>query len=198
MRGWDFGFHRPAVLFGYFNKFDQLCFRHEIMGHDEVIKEFAKRVIMFSRSEFPGAKFIDRGDPAGNQANSQTKESDVEVLRGLGIEFTSKASSINEGLEIMRQRMLRRNDGKLGMLVHPDCQIFIDGLKGGYRYPEIKRGKAEKEKPLKDGYYDHLQDCARMICVNNLEVANTTGSTRHTSRENKIMKADKASINDYF
>jgi len=111
-------------------------------------------------------------DPAGHQKSDKAEFTSIEVLRDLGIYPNSKPSAIDEGLEILRQRMVRRNDGLYGMIVSPKCKILIDGFKGGYRYPEHKDGMPEKEQPLKDGFYDHLQDCVRYIAVNYLELTN--------------------------
>jgi hypothetical protein len=37
----------------------------------------------------------------------------------------------------------------------------IAGLAGGYHYGKAKEGKAEKEIPEKDGFYDHIFDSAQ-------------------------------------
>lgn len=171
-RGWDFGYHRPAVVFAGFNHDDQFCIYDEIMGQDEGIKQFATRVKRYSQANFPGAQWLDAADPAGNQKTDKAEFTSMEVLRDLDIYPNSKPSAIDEGLEILRQRMVRRNDGLYGMIVSPKCKTLIDGFKGGYRYPEHKDGMPEKEMPLKDGFYDHTQDCTRYIAVNYLELTN--------------------------
>ncbi len=155
-RGWDFGYHHPAVVTAFMNESDQMCVRTEVLGANEGIKDFALRVKQICQSKFPNAQWLDSCDPAGHQRTDKAEFTSVQVLNSLGIYPTSKASNINEGLEIIRQRLLRRNDGKYGMLFHPDCKILIDAFKGGYRYPERKEGVAEQEMPLKDGFYDHL------------------------------------------
>jgi hypothetical protein len=197
-RSWDFGFHHPACLLSFMNSYDQLCFRSEIMGHDENIKDFGIRVRNFSLANFPGAKWLDCCDPAGASVKD-TSETSVQVLNSLGIYPIFRKSFIAEGLEIIRQRLKIRNDGRLGVIFHPDCKITIDGMKGGYRFGEIREGQAEKEEPLKDGFFDHLMDCARYTCINYLELAPTPGIKTSDSIENDIMSNSSGlGMNQYF
>jgi hypothetical protein len=196
-RGWDFGYHHPAALMAFINQSDQFCVRAEVLGENEGIKEFGTRVKNFSQSLFPNAKWLDCCDPAGHQKSDKSEFTSVEVLNSLGIFPTSKPSSIDEGLEILRQRLLLRNDGKLGVIYHPDCKVLIDAKKGGYRYPEYKEGTPEKEAPFKDGYYDHLCDTERYIAVNYLELA-PTGGRSETSATNSIMRGSSLDVGEYF
>lgn len=188
LRGWDFGYHHPFMVVAWINKHDQLCFRDEIMGQDEGIKAFGQRCLLHCQEKFPNAKWLSACDPAGHQKSDKSEFTSVEVLNGLNEFPISKPSSIDAGIEILRQRMMRRNDGRFGMMIHPDCKIIIDGFKGGYRYAEMKDGQS-KEEPLKDGYYDHGQDAARYLATNFLEVAPTTGNSTETSVSNSIMNS---------
>lgn len=188
--GWDFGYHHPAMVAAFINKDDQFCIRHEILGSDEGIKEFGLRVKRFLHAEFPGAKFLHACDPAGHQKSDKSEFTSVEVLNSIGIYPTSRASSIMEGIEIIRQRLLRRNDGQYGLLIHPDCKELIKAFKSGYRYQETKEGRAAKEEPLKDGWFDHLTDSLRYISVNFMEIAQTSSSPYQNPVENEISKDD--------
>lgn len=187
LRGWDFGFHRPAVTISWMNEFDQLCVRREILGHDEGIRDFGTRVLNICQVEFPNAKWVDACDPAGHQRNDKSDKTSVEVLNSLGVYPTSKPSNIAEKLEVIRQRLLMRNDGKVGMLVHPDCTRIINGFKGGYRYPEDKQG-VTNELPLKDNYYDNIFDSLEYLATNFLTVAPIPGQTTQQVYDNPIMQ----------
>lgn len=48
-------------------------------------------------------------------------------------------------------------------LVHPRCKVLIEGYRGGYARED------GEDKPKKDDYYDHLQDCARYLIVHALQ-----------------------------
>lgn len=197
-RGWDFGYHRPAVAIGWINEEDQLLVKREILGEDEGIKDFGTRVLNISNSEFPNAKWLDACDPAGHQKTDKSEFTSVEVLNSIGIYPTSRPSNIQEKLEIVRQRLLRRNDGKVGMLVHPDCKRIINGFKGGYRYPEEKEGQPFKEEPLKDNYYDNIFDAMEYLMTNFLELAPVHGMSEPTGGANSIMKGGGLNMGEYF
>jgi len=197
-RGWDFGYHRPAVTIGWMNEEDQFLVRREILGEDEGIKDFGTRVLNISNNEFPNAKWLDACDPAGHQKTDKSEFTSVEVLNSLGIYPTSKPSNIQEKLEIVRQRLLRRNDGKVGLLIHPDCKRIINGFKGGYRFPEEKQGQPLKEEPLKDNYYDNIFDSMEYLLTNFLELAPIVGGSEQTGGVNDIMRDKGMSIGEYF
>jgi hypothetical protein len=185
--GWDFGYHHPAFVAAYINTLDQLCIVGEQLGDNESIQQFGSRVVRWRQVTFPGAQWLEACDPAGHQKSDKADFTSIEVLNSLGVYPTSKASHIREGLEIIQQRLLRRNDGQMGLLISPTCKILIDAFRGGYRYPEVKIGQAEKEEPLKDGYYDHLMDALRYICVNNFNAV-PVGTQAVENARNDIMR----------
>lgn len=197
-RGWDFGYHRPAVTIAWMNPDDQLIVKREILGKDEGIKEFGKRVLVICMTEFPNANWIDACDPAGHQKNDKSEFTSVEVLNTLGVFPTSKPSNIQEKLEVLRQRLLRRNDGKVGLMVDTSCMRLINGFKGGYRYQEVKEGQPEQEHPLKDNYYDNIFDSLEYLSTNFLELAPVRGEVSHQDGANDIMRSRSSSVNEYF
>jgi hypothetical protein len=189
-RGWDFGYNHPAMVVVYINEFDQFCVKDEILGEHEGIKEFGLRAKRHCQLKFPGASWLDACDDAGKQVNDKSNETSIQVLNNdpINIYPVFRASGINEGLEIIRQRLLIRNDGKPGFIIHPDCKILIDSFMGGYRYPEKKEGTPEDEKPLKDGYYEHLCDALRELAINYLEMAQTSNNRIDSMGNNEIMR----------
>ena len=171
--GYDFGYHRPAVGISRINEFDQWEWIKAIIGKDEGIEAFGTRVLRFMMAEYPGCKYIYASDPAGYQKTDKAEKTSIEVLESLGIYPVSRASPINEGIEIIRQKLLMRDDGKVGLLVNSTEEDLIDGFKGGYRYPEAREGAGEKEEPLKDGYFEHIFDSFRYIAINFFSLVET-------------------------
>jgi hypothetical protein len=57
-------------------------------------------------------------------------------------------------------------DGRPGLMINNACPILIEGYKGGFRFPVTPDGKAEKEYPLQDGYYEHLNECDLILNFN--------------------------------
>jgi hypothetical protein len=171
--GWDFGFRRPAVVVTKLNQFDQWCWIKGIIGKDEGILRFGKRVGEFLLSEYPGCRYIHSCDPAGHQKTDKAEKTSIEVLQSLEIFPVSRSSPVNEGIEIIRQKLVMRDDGKVGLLVNSGEADLIDGFKGGYRYKENREGEPEKEEIEKDGYFQHLFDAARYIAVNQFSLVET-------------------------
>jgi hypothetical protein len=164
-RGWDYGFHRPCCLVTRINPFDQWCWLEAILGEDEGIMEFGKRVQRYCHATYPGAKYVDVGDPAGEQVSDKSEKTSVQILQALGIYVRSRRQPIKQGSEIIRQKLIMRADGKVGLLVHVSQSYVIDGFKGGLHYPETKEGLFKSEFYEKDGYYDHVFDAGRYLAT---------------------------------
>src|SRR3990167_3485278 len=153
-RGWDYGFHHPCCVIVTINDKDQAIIVKSILGKDEGIKDFGMRVRRYCEANYPGAKWIDAGDPAGEQKSDKSEETSVEMLNLLGIVVQSRKQPIGLGAEIIRNKLKMRVDGKPGLLVDPEQHDVIDGFKGGIHYPDAKDGQ-EREAYEKDGYFDH-------------------------------------------
>lgn len=164
-RGWDFGFHRPMCLVTKLNQFDQWCWMKCILGEDEGIRAFGARVKRFCQAEYPSAKYIDAADPAGKQKTDKSDHTSIEILNAMDIWPQYRKQEIKEGAEIIRQKLKMRADGKVGLLVDPRETSIIDGFKGGIHYPETREGKPEAEHYEKEGFYEHIFDGARYLCV---------------------------------
>ena len=164
-RGWDFGFHRPCCIITKLNERDQWCWLKVILGQDEWIDVFAKRVKEFCLTEYPGARYIDAADIAGTQVSDKSKQSSVQILNAFGIYPQMRKQEIDLGVGIIRGKLRMRVDGVPGLLVNPNQQDIIDGFKGGLHYPEVREGQAQKEAYDKEGYYEHIFDGARYIAT---------------------------------
>lgn len=158
-RGWDFGYHHPAVVYAQVH--GGFWIVGELMGEDMTLEDFYHNVVSpYEDIVFKKAKFIDVADPAGRQVSDKSQHSSFAILSNYGIHPMWKKTEINEGLTIIRTKL---TDGT--MKFHPRCRILIEGMKGGYRYPEPTKGKPEPLFPLKDGYYEHTMDALRYIAV---------------------------------
>lgn len=165
-RGWDFGFHRPCCVITMLNQYDQWVILKVILGQDESIMTFGKRVRNLCLSNFPGAKYIDACDIAGMQVTDKSESTSVQILNSLGIYPQARKQPTKQGSEIVRQKLLVRIDGKPGMLVNPSQQYVIDAFRGGLHYPDTEgREGKEKEHYEKDGYFDHFGDSLRYIAT---------------------------------
>ena len=183
-RGWDFGYHRPCSFLTWLNQHDQWYWYKAILGQDEGIYDFGMRVKRYCESTFPSAKYIDAGDPAGNQMNDKSEQTSVQILASIGISVKTRKQPVKQGIEIIRKKFDLRADGKPGLLINPDSEYLIDMVKGGLHYPEATKEGTEKENYEKDGYFDHCGDSARYLATEMFDV------TGFSFTENEILKTD--------
>jgi hypothetical protein len=155
-RGWDFGFHNPCCVWSQINPDDQWCLLWELLGHDEALEIFAPKV----KSYFQGFQFKDFADRAGAQSSDKSQRTSIQILNSFGITPQYKFSNPEDRAQLIRGKLLKRLDNKPGILVNKTCRMIIDGMNGGYHYPEITtRSPNEKEEPVKDGIFEHYFDC---------------------------------------
>ena len=169
LRSFDFGFHRPACSWSQIDDQDRWNDLYEILGCDEILENFAPRVIAEGNMRFSDASFIDYCDYAGEQKSDKNRKTSVQIL----VDFTKQYPisrpnlDIEDGHEMIRKKMVMWIGDRPGYQIHPSCVNSIDGFLSGYVYG--RDGKTpigdlkdedEKENNEKD-YFKHLQDCRR-------------------------------------
>ena len=170
LRGWDFGYRRPACLISQVNDRDKWCWLKEIISENETIEDFSQRVIAICRDKFHKFDFEDFCDPAGAQHSDLSVSTSVEALNSKDIFPIYQASFIDDGLDLIRQKLLIQPDGDPGLLVSEEgCPIVVAGFRGGYHYPEPSTSNPEPKNPAKDGLYEHIMDAGRYIAINALQ-----------------------------
>ncbi len=170
--GLDFGYHNPAMVVAQFKHGLQLCVLRCFQGRQLRFEDFMHQALANLRSWFP-SRHIDNPDDmlwccdcSGDQEHS-TGQPEVHILRRqFGIRPKFKKMLIPPTIDVVRGYMSRSYRGEPCFLVdnNPTNQLLIDGLNGGYAYPEGEVN--ELTRPEKDNTHDHLQDCLRYIAVN--------------------------------
>jgi len=162
--------------FGFVNPFVCLWIQVDNAGVVRVIDEYVRSRATIDvhaeqiKQRTPGgesAPVVTFCDPAGKGVNDVTGTSAVRELRALGIAVRYRASTILEGIELIR-RAIRAGDGSSRLLISPRCERLIEAMRC-YHYPEGVRGGAEL--PVKDGVYDHSIDALRYFFVNQTKPA---------------------------
>jgi hypothetical protein len=165
-RGWDFGYVHPACVWAQFDGTGQLGVRHELLGEDETIEHFGRRVVDLSDTWFGEAEFVDYGDPAGHQRNDKSERTSIQILKDLfGIRVRTRPSEIIQGIDRIRSALAPRDDGRPGLTVDP---IGAEQIAYGFARSYI-RDEHDPEKPFKDGHYDHLFDALRYMAIHVLK-----------------------------
>ncbi|MEN6575791.1 MAG: hypothetical protein ABFD90_05555 [Phycisphaerales bacterium] len=109
-------------------------------------------------------------DPAGAGTSDITGTSVTRELKNLGIVTKHRASSILEGIELIR-RAVRAGDGTSTLVISPRCPRLIEAMQC-YHYPDNARAAAG-ELPFKDGVYDHPIDALRYFFIHAKRTAQT-------------------------
>ena len=164
LRGIDFGYRHPAVIWAQYTRDGRFVVLHELTPNKCPRHELVERVKAeqaYKFADWQGGMFRDFGDIAGEQENSSGVD-DVEFWEnafGSGVE--SRKARIREGLDIMRRLMdshpFRNGKRAPRFLVDASCDRLISALSGGYCYDSNKN----VEEPIKDNGYDDVVDAVR-------------------------------------
>ncbi len=156
VRSWDFGFHCPACLFLAFDSEDRLLVLREVVGKEELLTDFAARVVALTQAEYGQVPVEDICDPAGAQRSDKSLQTSIEILNSLGVFPFFDRASIKDGLELIRVRLSQLNGGQAALRVDQRCMNLIEAFEGGYRY-----GPSGSEMPLQEHPYEDVMDCLR-------------------------------------
>jgi len=168
IRSWDFGYHHPAVAWCQFIDGVQFVVLESDMGTDVDFRLYVRNILTQSATYFPGRRFLDCCDRAGD-FERPTGDSEVRILRNeFGINPVYRYFKIEHTLELTRKLMNSNYRQKPCFLVNdsPSNSLLRDALRGGYHYDEQVQGRAEKELPSSDGYYENIIDPIRYAIVN--------------------------------
>lgn len=174
VRSWDFGYHAPAVTWHQFPRcrFGTVHWLvvHEYPGKDLEAETLAGIVKEQTRSKFPDMKpdkIVDCGDAAGAQVSDKGPGPIIRLQRKpFEIKFRYKhLPNIDPGVSLIRNALMATCKCNQPVFqIDRTCRHTIDGLAGGYHYPQFKDGRNQTDsilKPMKDGFYDNIMDSVR-------------------------------------
>lgn len=170
--GVDFGYHHPAMVAAQMRYGHQLCVLRALQGSQVRFEDFMIECLTQLQQWFPNRNVNDPNeflwccDASGIQEQG-TGAPEVKIMRHqFGLKPKFKKVKIPPTIDVVRGFMSRTYRGESCFLVDNNIttQLLVDGLNGGYAYPEGEIDEATT--PDKDNIHDHLQDCVRYICVN--------------------------------
>jgi len=159
-----------AIDFGYRNPLVCLWIQLTPSGRVHVLDEYVRAQLPLPRhaaeilKRSPGPVVMSYVDPAGRQHESTSGSACTELLAAAGIPCVSRASSIADGLELIRSA-LAPAVGAPTICIHPRCLRLIEAF-NGYHYPP-PGSSAPADKPVKDGP-DHHIDALRYFFINRM------------------------------
>lgn len=155
IRGFDFGFHFPACVWIQIDPMDRVMVIHEMLGKDEPLRKFARRVIEETTRLFgKDCKTEDYCDFAGNQKNDRGPTACQILANEFKIPTFARKMGINQGIEGIR--WLLQNDL---IKINRSCRWILKGYFGGYAIDP------KTDEPVKNSIYKHLFDALRYALV---------------------------------
>jgi hypothetical protein len=163
-QSWDFSFSHPAVSWHQITPWGAWRTLMEWLGEDEYLENAVPKVLRLEAERLSGAPcpIWTTCDPTGDNPTSHGSErTAVTILGEHGLHATvvkrANQPQIRDfALQSIARLMLRLTPEGAAFEIDPSCVNLIDGFQAGYVYQEkLVRGK---RLPLKDGYYDHLQN----------------------------------------
>jgi len=156
IRCMDFGFHHPAVAYMQFDSDNRLIVLRELMGTDITLERFLQySLVPFEAAVFPNSRFSTYYDVAGKQKTDKADTDCIKILANFGITGFGRQSTYVKRQELIERLLSQTIKGLPAFMIDKKCRISIEGFLGGYHYPVVASGNAEKEEPYKDGYYEH-------------------------------------------
>jgi hypothetical protein len=157
LRGWDYGLTPATVFCQTTAKGQVLVLYPELQSWESGILSHGRVAQSESATYFPGYRFMDWGDPAGNQRAQTDEKTCVQVLREeFGINVNSgPVAAAQRDLPIRKALTTITQDGQPMLLIDPRCTWLIAALTGGYQRKEVA-GRVTDE--LADNEYTHIVD----------------------------------------
>ena len=153
-RFWDFGYRRPCCLWAMVDELGRLYVMRELLGENDEVRAFARRVVDITQREFAEAERVeDYGDPAVAQKKDTGQA--LGMLAQEGITCRYKHTPFDLSLQEVRRRFEMLIEGEPAIRIASSCNVLINGMAGGYYL------KDDGVTPFKDGFYDHEADALR-------------------------------------
>ena len=162
IRGWDFGFNRPACVWKLKDPSGRKNIDHELLGDKEQLVDFARRVIFNTQNRYGKyVRIFDYCDPRGNDKSDKGEDgnsSSVEILQNeFGITATGERGIrdyVEPGIQMVRKELSTLIGGRPELTINPECKIIKAAIGGRYV-------RDEDGNPKKDKFYEHLMDALR-------------------------------------
>ena len=160
-RGWDFGL-TPAISLSHLTAEGRWIIFDELVAEDVGIDRFADRVIRTLEQKYPGARYVDVGDPAGQQRAQTDERSCFDLLYAKGIKISGGEQSLVIRIESIRKALNSMIDGKPQFALHPRCDVLRKGFLGKYRYRKLQAADRFSEDPEKNAW-SHVNDSLQYV-----------------------------------
>jgi len=186
LEGWDFGHGHPCVVWAQFLPWGALHVLGGVMGASMFIEDFCPVALQYRAQWFPRLLEVrSTGDPAGESFSPHgvaTSAADVLRKHGVDLRLYPSANRVDRrdvAIQTVAGYMRRLTPQGPAFRVTPQFvvvtkrgatppPVLVDGFEAGYVW-DIKSTAGttnpNTRRPLKDGYYDHAQNCVEYIVL---------------------------------
>ena len=162
-RGWDNSGNTPACVVLQMPRPRHIQVLREFHTDKMGMVDFAEWVKTECNLSYPGAKYQDWADPAGENEYSKKAggfTSNAKLMREAGINVQPSEQNWNA-----RKESLERELGRIdGILIDPGCIRLINGFLGGYHYPEVGNTGRFADKPEKNRFA-HIVEALQYVVL---------------------------------
>ncbi len=179
LRGWDFGYRFPFVVFAYAAPKEGGGVRVHVLREgtlaDSTTDELAEAVLHDTGQHYQGAEVMDGCDFHGGTAHtSRNTKTDIEILSAHGLIPFCQPQQIKMGVELI-QKLISLGD----LEIDPQCVLLVTALRSGYVRNDDGDLPNETQKGEQHPYCD-AADAFRYIIINllSMEPDRDTGPVR--------------------
>ncbi len=150
-RGWDNSGNTPACVVVQMPTARQIQVIREFYTDKMGLVDFGEWVKTECNISYPGAKYQDWADPAGENEFSKKEggfTSNAKLMREIGINVQPSEQNWTARKESLETELGRID----GILIDPGCTRLINGFIGGYHYPEVGKTGTYAAKPEKNRF----------------------------------------------
>lgn len=188
LRSWDFGLRRAACCWSQLTDDGRLMVHNEWLPMETPEEQFIDGVLMRTNMWFGQRPCRDFGDPAARNRDPHGVNT-LTRLQKKGIQLQWRQTTYGERIPLINQRLSQMVNGKPAIQIDPKCSALIEGLMGGYHYPELKPDQEfslKKDEPYRDGFFEHICNAWEYLCVNLFGRASPTVATYIRKRNDRM------------
>ena len=161
LRGWDYGFHHPAVIIAQIATNGQMLYLYEETGEDIQLVDFVAGILakcegFMARRRYPS---LDFDDPSGMNIKDEGLSS-RQVLNSYHVWpiNDNKKIPVEDSLKLVKANLaLRKWDARPGSLVNRSCRTLIRAFDGAYC------AKDDDSTKFLGGITKHIVDAVRYL-----------------------------------
>jgi hypothetical protein len=165
--GLDFGL-TPAAVLGQSTPRGRLNVLRELTSDGMGIMQFLRdKLRPLLSAEFPTARVVCVGDPAGAQRAQTDEKTCFEIVRTAGFEiYSASTNGFLARREAVAAYLNRMTDGQPAYSLDPRCKVIRRGFLGGYRYPLVRTAGTERHKDSPEkNEYSHPHDGQQYLAL---------------------------------